>query len=149
MEPVVAIAGLLRATPSLGALRYPSPMPHVAVAKHGFAQPAFLLRKTLYLAAFGLGTCACLHAQLDSAITELHSRFENPPDDSRIMMRWWWFGPAATKPELARELKQMKAAGIGGGEIANLYPLSLDDPSARFRNTPFLSDEHLDTLRFA
>jgi len=65
------------------------------------------------------------------------------------MVRWWWFGPAATKPELTRELEQMKAAGIGGVEIANLYPLALDDPKTGFRNTPFLSDEHLDTLRFA
>ena len=43
-------------------------------------------------------------------------------------MRWWWFGPAVTKPELQRELEQMKAEGIGGVEIATLYPLALDDP---------------------
>ncbi len=72
-----------------------------------------------------------------------------PPDDSRIMMRWWWFGPAATKPELTRELEQMKAAGIGGVEIANLYPLALDDPLTGFHNTPYLSAEHLESLRFA
>ena len=28
------------------------------------------------------------------------------------MMRWWWFGPAVTKPELQRELEQMKAEGM-------------------------------------
>ena len=65
------------------------------------------------------------------------------------MMRWWWFGPAATRPELTRELEQMKAAGIGGVEIAHLYPLALDNPQTGFRNTPFLSDEHLGALRFA
>ena len=65
------------------------------------------------------------------------------------MMRWWWFGPAATQDEVKRELEQMKSAGIGGVEIANLYALALDDPSTGFRNTPFLSKEHLDTLRFA
>ena len=85
----------------------------------------------------------------EAGLAGLHSRFENPPDDSRIMMRWWWFGPAATKPELTRELEAMKAAGIGGVEIANLYPLALDDPSTGFRNTPFLSGEHLEALRFA
>jgi alpha-L-rhamnosidase len=84
-----------------------------------------------------------------AAIDGLHAAFENPPDDSRIMMRWWWFGPAATKPELTRELEEMKAAGIGGVEIANLYPLSLDDSTSGFRNTPFLSPEHLESLRFA
>ena len=77
------------------------------------------------------------------------------------MMRWWWFGPAATKPEITREMEAMKAAGIGGVEIANLYPLALDDagPSlgsgvkadakTGFHNTPFLSPEHLEAIRFA
>ena len=65
------------------------------------------------------------------------------------MMRWWWFGPAATKPEITRELEQMKAAGIGGVEIAHLYALMLDDPATGFHNTPFLSEEHLAALRFA
>ncbi|MGA2536172.1 MAG: glycosyl hydrolase, partial [Terracidiphilus sp.] len=87
--------------------------------------------------------------QAGTGLEELHRSFQNPPDSSRIMMRWWWFGPAATKPELTRELEQMKAAGIGGVEIANLYALALDDPKDGFRNTPFLSSEHLDTLRFA
>jgi hypothetical protein len=82
-------------------------------------------------------------------LDELHRSFQSPPDSSRIMVRWWWFGPAATKPEVTRELEQMKAAGIGGVEITNLYPLALDDPSTGFKNTPFLSEEHLDVLHFA
>jgi len=86
---------------------------------------------------------------MDASIDELHRSFQDPPDSSRIMMRWWWFGPAATRPELTRELEQMKAAGIGGVEVAHLYPLALDNPQTGFRNTPFLSDEHLDALRFA
>ena len=63
-------------------------------------------------------------------------------------MRWWWFGPAVTKPELQRELEEMKAEGIGGVEIATLYPLALDDPKTGFHNQLFLSDEHLDAIRF-
>lgn len=82
-------------------------------------------------------------------VAALHEAFAHPPDDSRIMMRWWWFGPAVTKPEIQRELEQMKAAGIGGVEIATLYPLALDNPQSGFRNLPFLSDEHIDALRFA
>ena len=65
------------------------------------------------------------------------------------MMRWWWFGPAVTKPEIQRELEQMKAAGIGGAEIATLYPQALDNPQTGFRNLPYLSDEYIDALRFA
>ena len=64
-------------------------------------------------------------------------------------MRWWWFGPAATDAELARELEQMKSAGIGGVEIATLYPLALNDPASGFHNYDFVSDEHLAHLRFA
>ncbi len=87
--------------------------------------------------------------QAAAGIAELHRSFAAPPASSRIMMRWWWFGPAAQKPEITRELEQMKAAGIGGVEIANLYPLELDDPATGFHNTSFLSKEHLAALSFA
>lgn len=79
----------------------------------------------------------------------LHGAFAHPPDDSKIMVRWWWFGPSATKPELKRELEQMKAAGIGGVEIATLYPLALDVPKSGFHNYSFVSDEHIENLKFA
>src|SRR5215472_16144750 len=80
------------------------------------------------------------------SLSELHTSFANPPADSKIMMRWWWFGPAVTKQELQRELEQMKAAGIGGLEVATLYPQALDDPATGFHNVPFLSDEYIDNL---
>lgn len=64
------------------------------------------------------------------------------------MVRWWWFGPAVTRPELEREMRLMKAGGIGGFEVQPTYPLSLDDPARGIKNFPFLSDEYLDALRF-
>ena len=64
------------------------------------------------------------------------------------MVRWWWFGPAVTKPELARELRQMKQGGIGGFEIQPVYPLALDDPQIGFHNFPFLSPEFLEDVRY-
>jgi hypothetical protein len=82
------------------------------------------------------------------AIGDLARQFANPPDDSRIMMRWWWFGPAVTKPELEREMKMMKEGGIGGFEVQPVYPLALDDAAAGIRNLPYLSDEFIDALRF-
>ena len=88
-------------------------------------------------------------AQQKDNLAALEKAFANPPDDCRIMVRWWWFGPAVTKPELQQELEQMKAEGIGGVEIATLYPLALDDPRTGFHNQSFLSDQHLDALRFA
>lgn len=95
-----------------------------------------------------LQTSLCL-AQADPDLSRLRNSFAHPPDDSRIMMRWWWFGPAVTKPEIQRELERMKSEGIGGVEIATLYPLALDDPQSGFHNMTFLSDEHLDALRYA
>jgi hypothetical protein len=81
-------------------------------------------------------------------IEELHRGFEHPPDDARIMMRWWWFGSAVKKPELERELKQMKEGGIGGVEIQPVYPLSMDDTEKGIRNLPYLSSDFLDAVRF-
>ncbi|HEX5000735.1 MAG TPA: glycosyl hydrolase [Terriglobia bacterium] len=81
-------------------------------------------------------------------IEELQRLFQNPPDDSRIMMRWWWFGPAVTEPELEREMRMMKEGGIGGFEVQPVYPLDLDNAGTGFRNLPYLSDEFLDRLRF-
>jgi hypothetical protein len=83
------------------------------------------------------------------AINALRQSFITPPDDSRMMVRWWWFGPSVTKEELERELRAMKAGGIGGVEVQPVYPLALDDPATGFHNFPYLSDEFLGDLRFA
>src|SRR6266446_5433927 len=85
----------------------------------------------------------------DESIADLHRAFQHPPDDARIMMRWWWFGPAVTKPELEREMRAMRDGGIGGFEVQPVYPLALDDPEHGFRNLPYLSDDYLDALAFA
>src|SRR3981189_1427413 len=83
-----------------------------------------------------------------ATVSDVTKGFETPPDDARIMMRWWWFGSAVTKPELAREMRQMKEGGIGGFEVQPVYPLALDDPQTEFRNLPYLSDDFLDALKF-
>lgn len=81
-------------------------------------------------------------------VSELRRGFETPPADSRIMMRWWWFGPAVTKIEIERELRVMKEGGIGGVEVQPVYPLLPDDPKTGHKNLPYLSDEFLDMLKF-
>jgi hypothetical protein len=112
-----------------------------------------ILERKVIVLIFLLVRCSLLPprstAQQGESLALLEKSFANPPDDCRIMMRWWWFGPAVTKPELRRELEQMKAEGIGGVEIATLYPLALDDPKTGFHNQKFLSDEHLDAIVFA
>jgi alpha-L-rhamnosidase len=87
--------------------------------------------------------------QGDPSVQQLRELFAHPTADCRILMRWWWFGAGVTKSEVQRELEAMNAAGIGGVEIATLYPLQLDDEPGGFRNLPYLSDEYLDVLRFA
>jgi hypothetical protein len=57
-------------------------------------------------------------------------------------MRWWWFGPSVTRAELERELTAMADAGLGGVEVAYVYPLA---PATNdFGSAAFLAD-----LRFA
>ena len=65
------------------------------------------------------------------------------------MMRWWWFGLAVEKPEIRRELEQMKADGIGGVELAFVYPQVVDDPAKGLVNEPFLSGPMLDNVSYA
>jgi len=85
---------------------------------------------------------------LATPLADLERAFRTPPDDARIMMRWWWFGPSVTKAGLEREMRLMKDAGIGGFEIQPVYPVALDDPAHTLVTLPFLSDAFIDHLRF-
>ena len=83
-----------------------------------------------------------------SFVAQLREAFAHPPDDAKIMMRWWWFGSAVKTAELERELQVMRSAGIGGVEIQPVYPLELDDPQLGVENLPYLSPGFLDDVRF-
>ncbi len=82
-------------------------------------------------------------------VDDARKAFDTPPDDARVMMRWWWFGPATTEAQIARDLEAMKRAGLGGAEIQPVYPLALDEPAGGVVNMRFLSDEYLGALRVA
>ena len=79
---------------------------------------------------------------MSRTIEELRSGFGDPPADSAPMMRWWWFGPSVDRAEIDRELAVMSDAGIGGVEVAYVYPLSPDSDE-------FGSPEFLANLRYA
>src|SRR6478672_549828 len=101
---------------------------------------------------FRLAALVIIIAQLlsaDNDISFLRRTFAEPPDDARVMMRWWWFGPAVTHSELEREMRAMKSGGIGGFEVQPVYPLALDNPETGLRNLRFLSPEFLEALQFA
>ena len=107
--------------------------------------PSGMTIKVLGLAVLAMAACS-LRAQ---TVEQLRAGFLNPPPEARPMVRWWWFGPAVVKPEILRELQQMKADGIGGAELAFVYPEMLDDPAKDIRNLPFLSPEMLDAVTYA
>jgi hypothetical protein len=107
----------------------------------------------LMLLGGGLGIAMPAVSQRQSAngndqLDNLKRLFQTPPDDSRIMMRWWWFGPAVTEAELEREMRLMKEGGIGGFEVQPVYPVVLDDRASGITTRPFLSDEFISALRF-
>jgi hypothetical protein len=102
------------------------------------------------LAALSITLVTALPAQVSPPSLEtIHKNFIDPPNDTRPMVRWWWFGTAVVKPEILRELQQMKADGIQGAEMAFEYPQVLDDPSKDLKNLPFLSPEMLDDVAYA
>src|SRR5882757_8959662 len=72
-------------------------------------------------------------------VQSVERSFAMSPADARPMVRWWWFGVAVTRPEILRELQQMKADGIGGAELAFVYAEMIDDPAHGIENLPFLS----------
>ncbi len=109
------------------------------------------VRTSILLAALSGMFAAALPAQSPHAasLQSLEQGFLNPPDSAKPMVRWWWFGAAVVKPEILRELEQMKADGIGGAELAFVYPEVLDDPAKDLNNLPFLSPAMLDAVRYA
>ena len=75
-------------------------------------------------------------------VDDLRAGFAEPSPEAAPRMRWWWFGPSVTREELERELTAMADAGLGGVEVAYVYPLG---PAT----TEFASDAFLTHLRFA
>jgi alpha-L-rhamnosidase len=123
--------------------------------KDWFSRKSFIRRKFImkihlqFFAQAALGALLLAAGSLFAAdIDQLQSSFAQPPDDARIMVRWWWFGPAVTKPELEREMNVMKQGGIGGFDVEPTYPLALDGELPGLKNLKLMSPEHLEALRF-
>src|SRR5688572_23537052 len=83
-----------------------------------------------------------------TTVAALRQAFARPPDDSRVMMRWWWFGPAVTPAQIEAEMRRMKEGGIGGFELAVVYPMALDDPARGLVNERYLSPGFLEKVAF-
>jgi hypothetical protein len=96
----------------------------------------------------GLDGAVALRVPMMEDPDQLRKAFDQPPDDTRPMVRWWWFGPAVTKPQLQKQLDAMKKSGFGGFEVQPTYPLALDGSIPGLVNLKFLSPEFLDDLNF-
>ncbi len=108
--------------------------------------------RTIILLAINLLWPAIVLAQQPASLGSadaLRKSFLHPPAEARPMVRWWWFGVAVEKPEILRELEQMKADGIAGAELAFVYPEVLDDRAKGFENLPFLSPAMLNAVTYA
>lgn len=78
---------------------------------------------------------------------ELYQLFKSPSMGYRPFVRWWWNGNKIEKTELARELKLLKEAGIGGVEINPIsFPSNTDDMD--IPAVDWLSEEWIDLLKF-
>ncbi|MBE6542582.1 MAG: hypothetical protein E7672_09105 [Ruminococcaceae bacterium] len=71
-------------------------------------------------------------------------KFQNAPDDSRPMIRWWIPGAMVDKDELTREIISMKNAGFKGAEVA---PSNIIAPKNRSNRIKWNTDEWTDVLR--
>ncbi|MGD1020253.1 MAG: glycosyl hydrolase [Verrucomicrobiia bacterium] len=60
-------------------------------------------------------------ADIRPTAAQLQHDFADPPMEYRPRTRYWWFGGAVTREELARELAGMKEQGLAGVEIQSLY----------------------------
>ena len=78
---------------------------------------------------------------------DLYTLFKEPTPVYRPFVRWWWNGDKVEKTELARELRLMRDAGIGGVEINPIrFPSQTDDMGKP--SIPWLSPEWIDLLDF-
>jgi len=83
----------------------------------------------------------------DDSTTDLYKIFKDPSANYRPFVRWWWNGNKVEKAELARELRILKAAGIGGVEINPIsFPSNTDDMG--ISSLEWLSDEWIELLKF-
>ena len=80
-------------------------------------------KNRLMLCAIVLGGLLSAVALADILPTaaQLQRDFADPPMEYRPRTRYWWFGGAVTRKELARELRGMKEQGLAGVEIQSLY----------------------------
>ena len=73
-----------------------------------------LKRNALALLAGGMVLAATVAAV---AADELERGFAEPPVSARLRAYWWWLNGNVTKEAITKDLRWMKAVGMGGGLV--------------------------------
>ncbi|MEO9146442.1 MAG: glycosyl hydrolase, partial [Ginsengibacter sp.] len=110
---------------------------------------SFIINSTLTGAFFYISEIKKAHAlgSWDQK-SEFYSMFKDPTSIYRPFVRWWWNGDKVQAPEINRELKLLKDAGIGGVEINPIeFPKNAD--SMGIKSLEWLSDEWIDLVKEA
>ncbi len=76
----------------------------------------FIIQGAIITSSYSLNKLLTI-SDFTEAEADLYSIFKNPATIYRPYVRWWWNGDKVEKDELARELRLLKNAGIGGVEI--------------------------------
>jgi len=80
----------------------------------------------------------------------LYELFKNPELKYHPYVRWWWNGDKIEAAELIRELRLLKAAGIGGVEINPVeFPSRFEGDDLGKPSIKWLSNEWIDLLKTA
>lgn len=101
----------------------------------------------LLMAVGGYAQSHDRQADPSADVSSLYKLFQNPPEQYRPWVRWWWNGNKVDVNELVRELHVLKDAGIGGVEINPIEFPTHGDDSMGIASLPWLSSEWLSALR--
>jgi hypothetical protein len=110
---------------------------------------SFIKRGSLLASGYTLGGAwpAGLETIFPGHDEKLYEAFKNPVMANRPFVRWWWNGDKVEKSELARELRMLKDAGIGGVEINPIaFPDRTEDMG--ISSIDWLTAPWLELLRF-
>ncbi len=100
----------------------------------------------LFLIATALLVCQCQPKEEVLTCEQLYQEFQQPDAEYRPFVRWWWNGDKVDSAELVRELRLLKAAGIGGVEINPIaFPSYCD--SVGKASLQWLSPEWINMLK--
>ncbi len=108
----------------------------------------FLLQGSLLTTGYYFRKLFSFTNNTTTSDTSLYSLFKNPDTIYRPFVRWWWNGDKIERGELARELRLLKEAGIGGIEINPIkFPARTNDLGKQ--SVQWLSAEWIELLRYA